>query len=124
MNIRKTAALLLCLALVLSMLAGCGAANTNNAAVPENNSNVENSAGSENTVPVPEDAIQLVKSDAQVLKEADIFEFDFENDTAFVETVRKFMGLIRKGIKIQKEIRKYKAIKAALNGEDGGESEE
>ena len=53
MNIRKTAALLLCLALVLSMLAGCGAANTNNAAVPENNSNVENSAGSENTVPVP-----------------------------------------------------------------------
>ena len=78
----------------------------------------------ENTVPVPADAIQLVKSDAQVLKEADIFEFDFENDTAFVETVRKFMGLIRKGIKIQKEIRKYKAIKAALNGEDGGESEE
>ncbi len=78
----------------------------------------------ENTVPVPEDAIQLVKSDAQVLKETDIFEFDFENDAAFVETVRKFMGLIRKGIKIQKEIRKYKAIKAALNGEDGGESEE
>ncbi|MBQ2042902.1 MAG: hypothetical protein II485_06955 [Firmicutes bacterium] len=53
MNIRKTAALLLCLVLALSMLAGCGAANTNNAAVPENNSNVENSAGSENTVPVP-----------------------------------------------------------------------
>ncbi|MBQ1892146.1 MAG: hypothetical protein II164_07390 [Firmicutes bacterium] len=53
MNIRKTAALLLCLVLALSMLAGCGAANTNNATVPENNSNVENSAGSENTVPVP-----------------------------------------------------------------------
>ena len=78
----------------------------------------------ENTVPVPEDAIQLVKSDAQVLKEADIFEFDFENDAAFVESVRRFMDSIRKGIEIQKEIRKYKAIKAALEGEDGGESEE
>lgn len=78
----------------------------------------------EDNVPVPEDAIQLVKSDAQVLKEADIFEFDFENDAAFVESVRRFMDSIRKGIEIQKEIRKYKAIKAALNGEDGGESEE
>ncbi len=53
MDIRKTAALLICLALVLSMLAGCGAANTNNAVVPENNSNAAEPSGNENTVPEP-----------------------------------------------------------------------
>ena len=53
MNIRKTAVLLICLALVLSMLAGCGAANTNNAVVPENNSNAAEPSGNENTVPEP-----------------------------------------------------------------------
>ncbi|MBQ6670830.1 MAG: hypothetical protein IJM80_04305 [Firmicutes bacterium] len=63
MNIRKTAALLLCLALVLSMLAGCGAANTNNAAVPENNSNVENSSANENTVPAGPTEEELSKLD-------------------------------------------------------------
>ena len=52
----------------------------------------------ENTVPVPEDAIQLVKSDAQVLKEADIFEFDFENDTAFVENNLFFKSLLERGV--------------------------
>ena len=51
MSFRKTAALFICLVLALSMLAGCGAGNANNAVVPANNT--ENSAENENTLPVP-----------------------------------------------------------------------
>ena len=51
MRFRKTAALLICLALVLSMLSGCGAGNTAN--VPANNTNTENISDNTNTVPEP-----------------------------------------------------------------------
>ena len=74
----------------------------------------------EDNVPVPEEAIQSVKGDAQVLIDEDIFDFDMGNDAAFLDSVRKFMDSLREGIEREKEIRKYKAIKAALNGDDGG----
>ena len=73
----------------------------------------------EDNLPVPEDVIQSVKEDAQVLKEEDIFDFDMGNDAAFLDSVRKFSDTLREEIKREKEIRKYKAIKAALNGDDG-----
>ena len=52
MKHRKMIAFLLCVALALSMLAGCGTP-ANNGAAPANNANTENSADSGNTVPVP-----------------------------------------------------------------------
>ena len=52
MKHRKIIAVIMCLALALSMLAGCGTQNTNNV-VPANNTVPENSADSGNTVPVP-----------------------------------------------------------------------
>ena len=73
----------------------------------------------EDNLPVPEDVIQSVKGDAQVLKDEDIFDFDMGNDAAFLDSVRKFSDTLREEIKREKEIRKYKAIKAALNGDDG-----
>lgn len=73
----------------------------------------------EDNLPVPEDVIQSVKGDAQLLKDEDIFEFDMGNDAAFLDSVRKFSDSLREEIKREKEIRKYKAIKAALEDEDG-----
>ena len=73
----------------------------------------------EDNLPVPEDVIQSVKGDAQVLKDEDIFDFDMGNDAAFLDSVRKFSDTLREEIEREKEIRKYKAIKAALNGDDG-----
>lgn len=74
----------------------------------------------EDNLPVPEDVIQSVKGDAQLLKDEDIFEFNFGNDAAFLDSVRKFSDTLREEIKREKEIRKYKAIRAALEGEDDG----
>ena len=73
----------------------------------------------EDNLPVPEDVIQSVKGDAQVLKDEDIFDFDMGNDAAFLDSVRKFSDTLREEIKREKEIKKYKAIKAALEGDDG-----
>ena len=73
----------------------------------------------EDNLPVPEDVIQSVKGDAQVLKDEDIFDFDMGNDAAFLDSVRKFSDTLREEIKREKEIRKYKAIKAALNADVG-----
>ena len=73
----------------------------------------------EDNLPVPEDVIQSVKKDAQLLKDEDIFEFDMGNDAAFLDSVRKFSDSLREEIKREKEIRKYKAIKEALNADDG-----
>ena len=53
MKTKRMLALLLCLALALSMLSGCGARNSGNAEVPQNNTNAENSASTDNTVPAP-----------------------------------------------------------------------
>ena len=52
MKHRKIIAIVICLAMALSMLSGCGAQNTNNV-VPANNTVPENSSDSGNTVPVP-----------------------------------------------------------------------
>ena len=52
MKHRKIIAIVICLAMALSMLAGCGSQNANNA-VPANNTVPENSSGNENVAPVP-----------------------------------------------------------------------